>query len=125
MYASTPLPVTNVTFSWLKYPASALNRRGNTLAALDRPDEALAAYDTALSIVPDHAEVLNNRAVVLVNRGFIAPDATPFSSLPGAIAMVIKMLLVTLYSLGVVRVELEPFLWLLEPVIELELAWLQ
>ena len=43
----------------------ALNRRGNALDALKRPEEALAAYDAALAVAPDNVDALSNRSVVL------------------------------------------------------------
>ena len=39
----------------------------NTLLGLKRPDEAIASYDRALAIVPDHPDVQNNRGVALLD----------------------------------------------------------
>jgi tetratricopeptide (TPR) repeat protein len=44
---------------------AALYNRGNALVALDRLDEALASFDEALALKPDHAAGLLNRAQVL------------------------------------------------------------
>jgi hypothetical protein len=43
----------------------ALGNRGNTLIKLNRPVEALAAYDKALTRAPENAQLLTNRAVAL------------------------------------------------------------
>ena len=43
----------------------ALGNCGNALIKLNRPEEAIAAYDRALAIVPENANLLTNRAVAL------------------------------------------------------------
>ena len=42
-----------------------LGNRGNALIKLNRPLEALAAYDRALQIAPRNAQLLTNRAAAL------------------------------------------------------------
>src|SRR5206468_12216626 len=44
----------------------ALNLRGNELRHLRRPADALACYDRALALDPDHAAALYNRGNVLL-----------------------------------------------------------
>lgn len=46
--------------------AEALNLQGIALKHLNRPAEALAAYDRALQLNPNHAEALNNRGNLLL-----------------------------------------------------------
>ncbi|WP_213740655.1 tetratricopeptide repeat-containing sulfotransferase family protein [Bradyrhizobium sp. dw_411] len=46
-------------------PAEVLNNRGMMLTSMNRPEEALANFDAALSLNPDFVEAHNNRAVVL------------------------------------------------------------
>ena len=43
----------------------AHNVRGNSLKNLDRPNEALLAYDTSLALEPDSPEVLLNKGILL------------------------------------------------------------
>jgi tetratricopeptide (TPR) repeat protein len=49
--------------------ADTCNNRGNTLSALSRHEEALAAYDCALALRPDHADACNNRGNALLELG--------------------------------------------------------
>lgn len=49
--------------------ADCHNRLGLAYASLARPADAMAAYDAALSIDPDHAETLNNRGLLLGRNG--------------------------------------------------------
>ena len=46
--------------------AKAHNRRGDSLLLLDKPDQALEAYNTALSLTPNDAYVLYNRGMALL-----------------------------------------------------------
>lgn len=49
--------------------ADVHNRVGLCLAMLDRPDEALAAFDEALGLNPSYAEAHLNRGIVLTETG--------------------------------------------------------
>jgi tetratricopeptide (TPR) repeat protein len=46
--------------------AKAHNRRGDALLLLDRPAEALEAFNAALALTPDDAYVLYNRGTALI-----------------------------------------------------------
>ena len=52
--------------------ADAFSSRGLALYNLGRLDEALASYDRALALRPDHAETHFNRAAVLLRAGDLA-----------------------------------------------------
>ena len=47
----------------------AHNNRGNVLLDLNRPADALASYDRAIALKPDHAKAHSNRAMALTNLG--------------------------------------------------------
>ena len=49
--------------------AEAYNNIGIVLKELDKPDEAIAAYNKALSIKPEYAEAHQNLSFVLLNIG--------------------------------------------------------
>ena len=50
-------------FSAINTPDGHYNR-GNSLALAGNYPEAIAAYDAALSMAPDHADALNNEAII-------------------------------------------------------------
>jgi Ca-activated chloride channel family protein len=50
-------------FSAINTPDGHYNR-GNSLALAGNYPEAIAAYDAALSMAPDHADALNNKAII-------------------------------------------------------------
>ncbi len=54
------------------HDAQTLINRGNALTDLRRPDDALASYDRAIAIAPDHAEAHWNKSLVLLSRGDFA-----------------------------------------------------
>jgi Flp pilus assembly protein TadD len=62
----------------------ALNNRGNALAGLDRPAEALTSFERALALQPAFAQAWNNRACVLRD---LARPADALASCDQAIAL--------------------------------------
>jgi tetratricopeptide (TPR) repeat protein len=56
-----------------KYPrnANAHTLMGNCQDCLDKLDDAIAAYDTALELDPDNAEVWFNKGMTLKKKGLI------------------------------------------------------
>jgi tetratricopeptide (TPR) repeat protein len=63
--------------------SSAAANWGATLGELDRPDEALAAFATALASDPDNPQALNNAGVVARELGRLAESETAFRRVIG------------------------------------------
>ena len=65
---------------WLIRPDSvvALNNLGVTFNGLNRCDEALAKFDEALALQPDHAEVHFNRSLLLMTAGALREGFTEY-----------------------------------------------
>jgi protein O-GlcNAc transferase len=64
--------------------AGAHNNLGNVLLAMGRPEEALAAFDTALALQPAFAVALGNRGRALLALGQPQPAAAAFLSAAAA-----------------------------------------
>lgn len=53
-------------------------RKGNSLAALGRMPEAIASYDAALALAPDHVESVNNKGNAFASMGKFAEALLAF-----------------------------------------------
>jgi tetratricopeptide (TPR) repeat protein len=60
--------------------AQAQNRRGDALLLLAKPEDALAAFNTALTLTPDDAYVLYNRGTALLALGRTDEARTDFTT---------------------------------------------